>query len=72
MGAEKSVGNALDWLKWSVVVALYRWRSRQLVFPRSIVAGSSHRALLVAAVLAGFVAVQTGARPGHMESDQRG
>ena len=59
MSAEKSVGNALDWLKWSVVVALLiggvvgNWYFQEVSLLVRVIA------LLVAAVLAGFVAVQT-------------
>jgi preprotein translocase subunit SecE len=59
MSAEKSVGSTLDWLKWSAVVALLvggvagNWYFQEVsLLVRVIV-------LLIAAVLAGLVAVQT-------------
>ena len=59
MSAEKSVGRALDWLKWSVVVALLiggvvgNWYFQDVSLLVRVIA------LLVAAVLAGVIAVQT-------------
>ena len=59
MSAEKSVGSALDWLKWSVVVALLiggvvgNWYFQEVSLLVRVIA------LLVAAVLAGVIAVQT-------------
>ena len=59
MSAEKSVGSVLDWLKWSVVVALLiggvvgNWYFQEVSLLMRVIA------LLVAAVLAGVIAVQT-------------
>ena len=59
MSAEKSVGNALDWLKWSVVTALLvggvvgNWYFAEASLLVRVIA------LLAAAVVAAVVAVQT-------------
>lgn len=59
MSAEKSVGNALDWLKWSVVTALLvggvvgNWYFAEASLLVRVIA------LLAVAVVAAVVAVQT-------------
>ena len=59
MSAEKSVGTTLDWLKWSIVVALLaggvvgNWYFQEVSLLIRVVA------ILAAAVLAGLIAVQT-------------
>lgn len=59
MSAEKSVGNALDWLKWSVVTALLvggvvgNWYFAEASLLVRVIA------LLAAAVVAAVIAVQT-------------
>lgn len=59
MSAEKSVGNALDWLKWSVVTALLvggvvgNWYFAEASLLVRVIA------LLAAAVVAALIAVQT-------------
>jgi preprotein translocase subunit SecE len=59
MSAEKSVGTTLDWLKWSIVVALLagsvvgNWYFQEVsLFIRVV-------AILAAAIVAGLIAVQT-------------
>ena len=59
MSAEKSVGTTLDWLKWSIVVALLaggvvgNWYFQELSLLIRVVA------ILAAAIVAGLIAVQT-------------
>ena len=59
MSAEKSVGTTLDWLKWSIVVALLaggvvgNWYFQEVSLLVRVIA------ILAAAILAGLVAVQT-------------
>jgi preprotein translocase subunit SecE len=59
MSAEKSVGTTLDWLKWSIVVALLaggvvgNWYFQEVSLLIRVVA------LLAAAIVAGLIAVQT-------------
>lgn len=59
MSAEKSVGTTLDWLKWSIVVALLaggvvgNWYFQDLSLLIRVVA------ILAAAIVAGLIAVQT-------------
>ena len=59
MSAEKSVGTALDWLKWSIVVALLaggvvgNWYFQEVSLLIRVVA------ILSAAIVAGLIAVQT-------------
>lgn len=59
MSAEKSVGNSLDWLKWSVVTALLvggvvgNWYFAEVSLLVRVIA------ILAAAVLAAVIAVQT-------------
>jgi preprotein translocase subunit SecE len=59
MSAEKSVGTTLDWLKWSIVVALLagsvvgNWYFQEVSLLIRVVA------ILAAAIVAGLIAVQT-------------
>ena len=59
MSAEKSVGTTLDWLKWSIVVALLaggvvgNWYFQEVSLLIRVAA------ILVAATVAGLIAVQT-------------
>ena len=59
MSAEKSVGTSLDWLKWSIVVALLagsvvgNWYFQEVSLLIRVVA------ILAAAIVAGLIAVQT-------------
>ena len=59
MSAEKSVGTTLDWLKWSIVVALLaggvvgNWYFQEVSLLIRVVA------ILAAATVAGLIAVQT-------------
>ena len=59
MSAEKSVGNTLDWLKWSIVLALLagsvvgNWYYQEVSLLIRVVA------ILAAAIVAGLIAVQT-------------
>jgi len=59
MSAEKSVGTTLDWLKWSIVMALLaggvvgNWYFQEVSLLIRVVA------ILAAAALAGLIAVQT-------------
>ena len=59
MSADKSVGNTLDWLKWSIVLALLagsvvgNWYYQEVSLLIRVVA------ILAAAIVAGLIAVQT-------------
>ena len=59
MSAEKSLGTTLDWLKWSIVVALLaggvagNWYFQEVSLLIRVVA------ILAAAIVAGLIAVQT-------------
>ncbi len=59
MSAEKSVGTTLDWLKWSIVVALLaggvvgNWYFQEVSLLIRVVA------ILAVAIVAGLIAVQT-------------
>ena len=59
MSAEKSVGTTLDWLKWSIVLALLaggvvgNWYFQEVSLLIRVVA------ILAAAIVAGLIAVQT-------------
>ena len=73
MSAEKSVGTTLDWLKWSIVVALLaggvvgNWYFQEVSLLIRVVA------ILAAAIVAGLIAVQTerGQGRGALSKDAR-